>query len=748
VVPVARAATSAPLTTLHAVSALSNAEASQHQHVSFLATVTYYRWYDKDLFVQDGDDAIYVHATTSLGLTPGDRILVMGTTHESFRPYVESNEITLVGHGPLPLPLHPTYEQMIHGDTDCRLVTVRAFIRSADLVPNPRSPAPAIYLRMLVDGAPVDANVDSTDENVLGGLLDAEVQITGAMSGHFDNKMQQTGVLLHLQSLDGVKILTRASSDPWSLPVTPMNRIVTGYRALDLSQRMRVEGIITYYEPGTAVVLQDGSKSLWIATQSYAPLRIGDRASAIGFPDIQNGFLTLTHGEVSDSSVQAPVNPSLFTWSDLARGGNNSPSRLFDLVSIEARVVAEVRQATQDEYVLEEGGYLFSAILRHPGSLSHAPLLPMKDVPLGSRVRVTGICMLQDANPFNGEVPFNILMRNFDDIQVAAEPPWLNVTHVSELAALLLLLALTLGGRGWLLEHKSRQEIVSLAYVEQRRSKILEDINHSKPLAGILERITELVSVRLNGAPCWCQVADGPMLGNRPQRLDAASLRTAEQIIESRSGPALGCIFAAFNARTQPCRAEKEAVGMAAELATLAIETSRLYSDLVHRSEFDLLTDVQNRFAMEKTLNALILTARQSSGMFGVIYIDLNEFKQINDLHGHLVGDLYLQEAAQRMKRQLRPGDTLARLGGDEFAALVRDVRNRSDVEEIAARLESCFENPFLGDGYVLRGSASVGVALYPEDATSADSLMHSADAAMYVAKYTRSGKSQATYRG
>ena len=178
---------------------------------------------------------------------------------------------------------------------------------------------------------------------------------------------------------------------------------------------------------------------------------------------------------------------------------------------------------------------------------------------------------------------------------------------------------------------------------------------------------------------------------------------------------------------------------MAAELATLAIETSRLYSDLVRRSEFDLLTDVQNRFSMDKALNALIHNARQSAGIFAVIFIDLNEFKQINDVHGHQAGDQYLKEVAQRMKRQLRPSDTLGRLGGDEFAVLVSEVRNRAEVEEIASRLVCCFDQPFAGEGFILQGSASIGVALYPEDATTADALLSAADAAMYAAKYTRS---------
>ena len=730
--------------TLHAAAIITNVRASQHLPVAFEATVTYYRSYDKDLFVQDGNDAIYVHATTNLKLTPGDRILVRGTTHESFRPYVNSRDITIIGHGALPKSIQPTFEQMVRAEADCKLVTVHALVRSADLVPDPRSPIAAGYLRMIVDGGPVDANVDTEDETALKNLLDAEVEITGAISGHFDNKMQMTGVLLHVHSLDGIRILKPATSDPWSIPVTPMDRIITGYRLNDFSERTRVRGTITYYQPGRALVLQDGSRSLWINTESWNPLHVGDVADVIGFPTVDNGFLTLNRGEVRDSLVQAPVSPALFTWRDLALGGNDGHSRVFDLVSVEGQVVTEVRQATQDLYVLESDGHLFSVILSHSALQGSAPIPPMKAVPLGARIRVTGICILADANPFNGEVPFNILIRNFDDIVIVAQPPWLNVGHLIAIASILLAMVIVLGVRAWYMERRNRRRIGSLAYVERRRSKVLEDINHSKPLAEILERITELVSVRLNGAPCWCQVAGGAALGNRPVDLHSSSLRVVETPIPGRSGPALGFIFAAFDTRKNPDAVEKSALAMASELATLAIETSRLYSDLVHRSEFDLLTDVQNRFAMERTLGAMIQTARETAGIFGLIYIDLNEFKQVNDLHGHLVGDKYLQEVSRRMKRQLRPFDVLARLGGDEFAVLVSQVHNRAEVEEICARLQSCFHEPFIGDGYFLQGSASFGISLYPEDADTADSLLRGADAAMYVAKYTRLANSRA----
>lgn len=325
----------------------------------------------------------------------------------------------------------------------------------------------------------------------------------------------------------------------------------------------------------------------------------------------------------------------------------------------------------------------------------------------------------------------------FADLAAFARPSWIDVTNLTFLVGLLIFVVLAVGARIWFVERRVRRQIAGLAYVEQRRGKILEDINNSRPLAEILERVTELVSVRLNGAACWCQIVGGARLGNCPDLTDA-SLRVMERPVPSRSGQAHGSIFAAFDSYTKPTSVELDALAMGASLATLAIETSRLYSDLVHRSEYDLLTDIQNRFSLEKQLENQIHAARQSAGIFGLLYIDLNEFKQVNDLYGHHAGDLYLQEVAVRMKRQLRPGDTLARLGGDEFAVLVPNIHNRTDAEEIALRLECCFEQPFEGDGFLVRGSASIGIALYPEDGITKDSLLSTADSGMYTVKQAR----------
>jgi diguanylate cyclase (GGDEF)-like protein len=137
-------------------------------------------------------------------------------------------------------------------------------------------------------------------------------------------------------------------------------------------------------------------------------------------------------------------------------------------------------------------------------------------------------------------------------------------------------------------------------------------------------------------------------------------------------------------------------------------------------------------------MDAQIEEARATAGIFGLIYVDLDGFKQVNDLYGHHIGDLYLQEVAQRMKQQLRSHDLLARLGGDEFAVLLPMVRNRAGVEEIAQRLEHSFNSPLTLEGQTLQGTASFGIALYPEDSATRDGLLSAADSAMYTAKNAR----------
>lgn len=721
------AADSKFIPTLQAVHVLTNAEAAQGLPVAFEASVTYYQKGNIDLFVQDGDAAIYVQSTPNGNFKTGDRVLVRGKTRASFRPEIVAQSVTLIRPGIAPAPVPADFGQMIRAEMDCRRVTAHARVRSADLVVD--NGLTSLYLQLLMDGGYVDATVGSNDARAVKDLLDSDVEVTGVVAGKFDSKNQLTGILLEVPSLSDVKVLQRAPVELNAMPVTPMDEILKGTFIRDLSQRVRVRGTITYYQPGSMIILQSGAKSLPITTQFEMPLPIGDIADVSGFPTVSNGGLTLTRGEIQDSHIRAPVSPRPVTAGELASGAS-----AFDLVSVEGTVVMYAREAAQDEYVLASDGHLFSAIYRHLEQSAEGSLPPMREIPVGSRVRLSGICMLSyGSDPFQGPIAFDVLMRSFDDIKVVAKPPLLNTKNLVILICILLPLMFALAARGWFSERKVRRQTAEMGYSEKRRSRILEDINGSRPLAEILEQITEFTSFKLKGAPCWCQTADGKKFGNCPRKPE--QLRVIRQEISARSGPPLGHLYAAFDPLAKPRALETEAMSAGASLAAIAIETRRVYSDLMRRSESDPLTDVLNRFSLDRHLDAHIEQARREGSIFALIYIDLDQFKQVNDLYGHPVGDRYLQEIARRMKRQMRPLDLLARVGGDEFAALVPQIHSREEVEEIAERLRSCFEERFVIESYTLQGSASIGIALYPEHGESKEALLNRADSAMYSLK-------------
>jgi len=339
------------LTTVHAIRALSRAEAAKGLSVAFEGTVTYYARPDTsgasdiDLFVQDGNEAIYVETKPNQDLALGDRVLVRGITRDSFRTDVVSESVVRLHPGEPPKPVPAGYGQLVRAELDCMRVTVRATVRSADRVSFGN--LPGIDLKLLMDGGYIDATAIGSAAIRLKEMLDAEVEVTGVAAGIFDSKNQLTGIVLEVPSLADIKILKRAQAGPDSLPVTPMDEVLSAYFVQDQTHRVRVQGTITYYQPGSAVVLQNGAKSLWVMTQFEGPLRVGDWADATGFPEVNGAVLTLARAEIQDSQLPSPLAPRQVSGAELASG-----TQAFDLVSIEGRVLMSAREAAQDEYVL------------------------------------------------------------------------------------------------------------------------------------------------------------------------------------------------------------------------------------------------------------------------------------------------------------------------------------------------------------------------------------------------------------
>lgn len=158
-----------------------------------------------------------------------------------------------------------------------------------------------------------------------------------------------------------------------------------------------------------------------------------------------------------------------------------------------------------------------------------------------------------------------------------------------------------------------------------------------------------------------------------------------------------------------------------------------------HLSLHDVLTDLPNQRLLQDRLFVALNAARRSRETVAVVFIDLDNFKTINDSHGHGVGDVVLQVAAKRLRISMRGHDTVARVGGDEFVLVLTRCESRVAVEQTVDRLLDELAQPIvIGSGSV-RLDASAGIALFPNHATDAQSLLRCADIAMYAAK--RKGK-------
>ncbi len=156
---------------------------------------------------------------------------------------------------------------------------------------------------------------------------------------------------------------------------------------------------------------------------------------------------------------------------------------------------------------------------------------------------------------------------------------------------------------------------------------------------------------------------------------------------------------------------------------------------LDHMAHHDPLTALPNRLLFHDRLDHALQRAARDQQQLAILFIDLDRFKNVNDTLGHHIGDELLKQVAKALTGKLRDGDTLARLGGDEFIVLLENVDGEFGAGHVAEKLMAMFEQPFMVSDYELFVTGSVGISLYPHDATDLNMLIRNADVAMYQAK-------------
>ncbi|MBD9392368.1 diguanylate cyclase domain-containing protein [Acidovorax sp. ACV01] len=194
-----------------------------------------------------------------------------------------------------------------------------------------------------------------------------------------------------------------------------------------------------------------------------------------------------------------------------------------------------------------------------------------------------------------------------------------------------------------------------------------------------------------------------------------------------------------------PVQREDEVGELARSFQDMEQQISRQMTELnasrdamAHLAHHDALTGLPNRRMFEQRLAQALELSRRSGRDCALLFVDLDDFKAVNDERGHAVGDLVLQAVARTIVGAVRQADTVARLAGDEFTVLCENVDSEDAALQIAAKLELAFEAPLQIEGQPLPMRASIGVSLFPRDAQDAHTLLASADAAMYRVKQSR----------
>jgi diguanylate cyclase (GGDEF)-like protein len=345
-----------------------------------------------------------------------------------------------------------------------------------------------------------------------------------------------------------------------------------------------------------------------------------------------------------------------------------------------------------------------------------------------------------------------------------------------------------LANGGWVATHEDVTERKRADALREEQAKILEMIAVSAPLENVLDRLVRLIESQMAGiygsillldaeglhlrhgaAPhlpkAYIDAVDGMRIGPRAGSCGAAAYRRETIIVAdtaadplwrdyrelaasnglrscwstpilSHHGAVLGTFAMYSKTVRQPTDAEAKLVDVATHIAGIAIERKRAEDRINFMANHDALTELPNRTLLKDRLTQAVLYAKRYDRWATVVFIDLDNFKFVNDSLGHNVGDELLKIVANRMVGCVRATDTVVRLGGDEFVILLFDQPKSADI--ISATLQkvrSAVAEPIRVKGHDLAITCSIGLANYPNDGTDADTLLANADAAMYRAK-------------
>ena len=259
---------------------------------------------------------------------------------------------------------------------------------------------------------------------------------------------------------------------------------------------------------------------------------------------------------------------------------------------------------------------------------------------------------------------------------------------------------------------------------------------HEAPPSQRLDAGTLCAELIHSGRPLWI-TPDSRMSPDLLARADvgASAIYWLGVPLQGRNGMVGALVVRGYSTDAQYSEQDMRMLQFISIQVAAAIERKQMFARLEHAALYDPLTDLPNRRLFQDRLQNALALARRDATNLALLYLDLDQFKQVNDDHGHAVGDLLLQELANRIKSCIRESDTVSRMGGDEFLILLHGIQAPEDAFVVAETIRTMVCHPMRLDGLELSVSPSIGIAHFPEHGDDVRQLIRCADEAMYAAK-------------
>jgi PAS domain S-box-containing protein len=439
------------LRTVAQVRALTLEQARQKYPIHLNGVITYRSPEYQVTFFQDATAGIYVFDQQSdLQITAGSLVEVDGnTTPGEFAPSIEHARFRIMGRAALPAPRRKTMDELLTGQEDSQWVEVHGIVHSValedSLPPDMRKGPPQLVLGITSFDNKLKVRIrDFRHEMDYGYLVDSAVTVQGACGTLFNNRRQLVGVQIFAPTVDQVTVDQASPADPYTLPVLPVNSLMQFTPAQVSGRRMRVQGVVTWRNPGHSVFVQDASGGLVVDTEQATGVEPGDLVDAIGFPHSGGYAPILQDGGFRKIGRRDPPAPLDLTATSLS-GDHDA-----ELVKINGRLLDQSLHGSTRVFTLQLGTFTFTAQLPE-----HAVTPEARSIRDGSQLQVLGVWSIE-TDEYRRPTSFRVLLRSAGDIVVLQRASWWTGPHL--LGMLTVLGAMILLGALWVAVLRHRVE--------------------------------------------------------------------------------------------------------------------------------------------------------------------------------------------------------------------------------------------------------------------------------------------------